>query len=95
MLAVNHKPFVVHVMWKMDDVAKYVVKIPFIKKYQATSNDIHVILWVKIRSFAILKHKLLEFIKQTKTTYFQVLVLWKMSVVSQEWHSSRISSGIA
>jgi hypothetical protein len=45
--------------------------------------------------FAILKHKLLEFIKQTKISYFQVLVLWKMNVVSQEWHSSRISSGIA
>lgn len=51
MLARNHKPYVVHAMWTMDDMAKYVVKIPFIKKNQATSNDIHVILWVKILQF--------------------------------------------
>ncbi len=51
MLAGSHKPYVVHAMWKMDDMAKYVVKIPFIKKNQATSNDIHVILWVKILQF--------------------------------------------
>jgi len=37
MLAVNHKPYVVHAMWKMDDMAKYVVKIPFIKKISSNN----------------------------------------------------------